>query len=329
MIAAMTRRARSGLLVAVAALCASLVFSETAFAQRPGGSMRRGPTGKRPGGQLPGKTGGSDDRTWTDTGQDRCRIVKFEPVTDAADEALVGYLSVKPMVKNAKTLKLIVRKTESFKIEIAGQQVDLDALAGLEWKGLICDASWGSASAPPSSDSGDKEIKKKSKSKKQRELRTLTLETLPVEGSIESLEGDSVVVKVRPQNNLEWPDAEAKGNENGGNTGGKKGTNKPVNDPKPTKAPLRKLKLKVMDDFTKFEGREASTLELGDFQAGLEIEAVVVCGTKSGLMVVLKTASLEGKKEEEKPKEGPRPPEGGRGRPGGRRGGGGGGGPGI
>ena len=308
-------RSGSGLLVAVLAIGAWFILAEPLAAQPGGGMTRRGPTGGKGGGKSGPTKGGGDTQVWTDTGSDRCKIVKFEAAKDSADEDLIGHLSVRPLAKKARTLKLIVRKTDDLRIEVGGQSVEMDDLAGLEWKGLIGSVSWGSPGKQPGSDDGDQgKSKKKSKSsaKKDRELRTLTLESLEVEGTIDSIEGDAIILKARPKGDQEWLDAEGKSSNEGQQPDkpGKNGT-----DPKQEKkAPQRKLKLKIIDDLTKFEGGNAGLLELGDFQVGQGVEAVVICGTKSGLVVVLKAPGMEGKTDEKgRGEEKTPPPDGGRG----------------
>jgi hypothetical protein len=281
-------RARSGLLIALLTIGVSLVLAEPLSAQGRGGGPRSGGGSrakKPPSGQKPKV----DEPDWVDTGSDKCHILKFEPTTDPADETLVGYLSVKPMGKKAKTLKLAVRKTDKLQIEVGTQAIELDALGGLEWKGLTCTASWIHGSSQPPANTGEKPKKKT----KGRELTSLSIDTLDLEGTIESIEGDSILIKAKPMRDGDWPAPAGKDS----------------SDPKAAKkVALRKLKLKIVDEFTKFEG-SGGTLELGDFQVGQDIEATAVCGGKSGLMVALKAPGLEGKKPEgPAPKQGPTQP---------------------
>jgi hypothetical protein len=292
-------RTRSGLLIALLTVGISLVLAEPLAAQsrgggpRGGGSRTKKPTEKKP---------KADEPDWVDNGNDKCHILKFEPATDAADETLIGYLSVKPMsTKKARTLKLAVRKTDKLQIDLGGQAIELEALAGLEWKGLTCNASWILGSSQPTANTGEKKPKKK----KGRELITLSIDPLELEGTIESIEGDSILVKAKPAKDGEWPIS-----------AGKEG-----NDSKTTKkVPYRKLKLRFIDEFTKFEG-SSGTLELGDFQVGQDVEITAVCSTKGGVMMALKAPGLEGKKPaEQRPKEGPKPPPPSRTNPRGRGG---------
>lgn len=307
------RGVRIGAFAFLAALGIAFLAAEQAQAQASGGMTRRGPTkggrGKPDrGGQLP-----KDDVKWTDTGSNRCRILEFEPLKEGGDEDVIGILRIRPVHKKAKTLKLLVRKTEDLQVQLKGSSstLDLDVLSTLPLKNVLCEASWGFAKRDSADDSGGKDKKKKSDGEKQRELRGITLETIEVEGTIESIEGDLITIKARPKGGEQWPDIELKQ----GDQPEKKG------NAKAPRIAQRKLKLRLIDDVTKFEAGNQEALEFGDFKPDQEIEAIVVFGSKTGLMVTLRAPDVEGEKKVEPPpgERGPQPPGG---RDGTRRGGG-------
>lgn len=260
---------------------------------------RRGPARKAGGDRRGPATGeGGDTRVWTDTGSDRCRIVKFEFAKDSTDEDLIGILSIRPLMKKARTLKLIVRQSDDLQFLLGAETVELEALQDTEWKQLICTASWGSPSGKSGEDEGDDKKSKSASKKKERELRTLSLETQVVAGTIESIEGDVIMLKAKPTGDHNWLDAEARDLERGV-SGDSKREKKPV---------PRKLQIKILENLTKFEGGKSGSLELGDFQVGQEVEATVVCGRKTGVMLTLTAPGVEGRTDapkggEEKPRD--------------------------
>ncbi|MBN2563312.1 MAG: hypothetical protein JXQ75_20520 [Phycisphaerae bacterium] len=314
----MTRRSGTWSLLFVVALCALFVAAEPAAAQLGGGGMRRG--GGHKGRDDKGSAKPQDQGpAWQDTGNSRCRIIKFEPAkTGEEDENLLGVLKVKPIAKDAKMLRLRVRRNEQLSIELAGHQFDLDALEEIPWKGLFCEATWGSPDDDSADDEGGKSKKRK---KNQRDLRSLKFETVEVEGKIVSIENDMILLKVKPKDGKEWPDIEAK-----------QATGSGKAPAKPKKVGQRKLRLRMLDAVTSFEAGNNERLDLGDFEVDQRIEATVTCGmgVKVGIMVKLRAPDVEAEKAEGagggQRGGGEDRDRGGEGRGGTRRGGGGGGG---
>ncbi len=271
-----------------------LLVAAVAEAQT-GGVTRRGGTG---GGSDRGRGGGAvqrDDTKWTDTGSGRVKVLKLEPVKEG-DDTYFAEIKVKPDGKGAKILTLKIRKGEDLPIELGGVKLTEEQLLDLPWKGLACNAEWGYASRQRKSE------EKENKKERPRELKMLTLETFEVQGTIESIEGETIVLKATPMGGKEWPDVEER---RAAMPDNKKGTT----TKKPPPIVARKLKLRLLGDVTKLVGGDEGTLELGDFEVGQEVEATIACSINTGLVAKLRAPDLEGTKEDQGVS--PPPPDGG------------------
>ena len=208
-------------------------------------------------------------------------------------------------------------------VERGGAEVgaveDVEDLEEKPLKGLFCRATWGDPDEEAAEEEDADSKKKKKKKKKRRVLRSLSFETINVEGKIQSIEGETIVLKVRPTGGQEWPDIEARRS---------RSPKKPGNKPK--KVARRKIRLKLLEELTEFEAGNSAPLDLGDFEVDQRIEAIVACGTKAGMMVKLRAPGVEGDEGAGRGEDdggGDRRPRGGRpgrGGGGGRPGGGGG-----
>jgi hypothetical protein len=296
------------------ALCVPLAAVENAQAQ--GGRGGRG--GKSGGGKQQHKAPTVDRSNKpaayvNEPGSHKGQIAKFEPTTSEKDEDLIGLLTVRPSEKGAKTLKLQVRKDGRLKLEVGGKPFDVEACGELFWKGLYCTVNWAYA---------DSELGKAKPSLK--ELRSITFDSLTVQGKIEEIQGDSVTVRGRPKDNREWPDATSK--EGGGGTQRSGKANTAASDKTKQVLP-KKLKLKIFENVTSFLDAKRQPLEMGEFGVEQPIEALVVYGKQQGILVELQSLTAEESKKEE-PQVGRKPGTGeGGGNTGGPRGRGGRGGP--
>lgn len=273
-------RYHSSLFVLAFSLLLTLLLALPESVSAQGMQPRGGPPGRgmdpnrKP--STPTSRPSSNEPQWKDTGRDFVRILKYEPVKDSSEEDLLGYVTVKALAKGAKALKLRVRKGEDVRVEINGQAIDPEKYGDLPWKGLCANAEWGKAY---SKGGGDKKSKSSSK---EQEIQTLNFETITVEGAIESIEGDTIVIKAKPTNDQDWPNTSPTP---------KTGTTE-------KKVPFKKLKLKILEGITQFAGGKGGSLELTDFQVGQDVEASVSCGIKLGLLSVLKAPGVEGTNKE-------------------------------
>lgn len=269
------------------ALCLLFVASEEAMAQRSAGG-RGGAGGRgRPQPKQTGQGNKKPDPVSPDTpGVYRGQISKYEPVSDEKDDELVGVLTLKSLDKGAKTLKVQMRRTENFRIQIGGHSIDVESCADLLSKGLCCSANWDWL--PKATDKGKPTV---------RELRSLTLDTIMVSGVIEEVEGEYITIKARPKDNSDWPDAVAK----------ESTTPQRGNESKAKLAVQKKLRLKIVEEVSDFRDAASQSLDLGDFAVEQQIEAVVVYGKKQGILVELR--SLTAAEPKEGDQAGPRRPE--------------------
>ncbi|MBU0639079.1 MAG: hypothetical protein ABII12_15840 [Planctomycetota bacterium] len=288
-------------------LCIVFASAETAEAQRGlrgGGKSRgqKGTTGPRDQGQAD-----ESDQPGVHKGQ----VYKFEVVVDENDADLVGILKVRPLAKGAKVLKLRVHNKEDVQITVAGHRFTAEMYPEILWKGLFCSADWSFEGEDDLSTPTDEEKKQRSRRRSQKQLRALTFDTLEVEGKIEEIDNDVVVLKARPKDGRQWPDIEARL---------ARKQKQPSADEKPRPVAEKKIRLKMLDGMTGFEDAASHSLDLGDFEVDQQIEAKVVfagTGKKQGMLVTLRSLTAEEREEDElQPgdKSGPRAGPRGRGR---------------
>ncbi len=279
------------------AVCLLLAFADAAFAQRRGVGGRAG--------RQPPKTSGPTQKqvevqTIDQPGSYRGQISKFQPMTDDKDEDLIGVLTIRPLLPGSKILKVQVRKTDNLRIAVGGHTFDPESCSDILWKGLYCSAEW---------DWLKKEGEPEKKKPTIRELRALTFDTLPVEGTVEEMEGEFITLKVKPLEGRDWPDTSARSSTASGRTGTAGETKRVIQ---------KKLRLKVFDDVSAFVDAASQALDVGDFTPEQQVHALVVYGKKQGMLIELRSMTAEERKEAEQkkptdPKRGERPagPRGG------------------
>jgi hypothetical protein len=255
-------------LTLVAAACVLLVAAEPIAAQRT-----RTRSGK--GGRTRDKTRGVTDRSWSEAGSHRSKIIKFAPAKAGEDEEIIGTLYLLPLEPNGKRVSVHVRRGNEPGIELGGHQFSADELESIPWKGLICSVSWGYPEDDPEAP--------KKKKKKHRELRSFAFETLEVVGKVDQIEDDLIKLKVVPKNDRQWPSSAKPSN---------RPNNKPANN-KPKRIPRKTIKVLIIDEVTKFVDANRQPLDLGDFEADQEIEATVAWGKRSGIIVMLLAPGIE------------------------------------
>lgn len=259
------------------AVCILFASADSASAQRGRGGVGRRAQETKPAGPIRGTV---DAQSIDQPGTYKGQISKFEPLTSEQDEELIGVLTLRPQVPGSKTLKLQVRKTENLRIVVGSHSFDPEACADILWKGLYCSAEW---------DWFKKEGESEKKKPTVRELRTLTFESLPVEGTIEEMEGEFITVKVRPREGRDWPDSPATGSRSSNSRSGSEGETKRVLQ--------KKLRLKIMDEVSSFADAARQALDLGDFTPAQQVMAVVMYGKKQGVLIELQSLTAEENKE--------------------------------
>jgi hypothetical protein len=246
-----------GIGVWAAILLAGLAWPAGAVAQPRQGPGSREPT-RRPPVRAPG---GSEAMSGTYKGY----IVKYSPSQDSEVEDLLGLLSVKSDDKETKTLKVRVRRRDGLAINVGASKLDLETAPDVLLKGLYCSVSW------------EYELTEGKKKPTQRDLVAITLETMEVEGKVDSVGDDMVILKARPLSG-EWPGAHSEPA-----TGGRLGQSEAK------LPPIRKIRLKPVENVTKYTNSELKQGDPGDFEPGQEIEATVVFGrAKEGMILDLR-----------------------------------------
>lgn len=221
-----------------------------------GGGMSRGGGGKKP---KKGPKPKRPEPPRTDLpGHQKGKILKFKPAKEnEKDEDLLGVLSVKAFEKGSKSIKMNVRRVDDLQVRVGDHVFDLEEDLDVFWKGLHCTANW--AIADPDA------------RKKVKELRTLSFDTIEVTGKIYEIKDELIVIKGVPKNGLDWPDSKAKIEKND----------------KPKRIRLRKLKLKPLEDISKFYDAENEEADLEEFEEDQEVVATVVLG-KPGMIIAIR-----------------------------------------
>jgi hypothetical protein len=189
-------------------------------------------------------------------------IQRFTPSKDAADEDLLGYLTFKPLDRRTKPIKLAVRKTDDVKIGLPNHSFAPEEASEYLYKGLFCTVTW-----QPNRDPKSKSVK--------RELKDLVMDTLDIEGKIDQLADDSIIIRGRPKEG-DWPIVESDAPTKASASASKLATQK-------------KIKLKVIQDLTQYTDPSDTPLEASQFEAGQSIDATIVYGKSQGIIVSLRT----------------------------------------
>ncbi len=270
-------KSRTYLLSLLVMLCVMFVASDPALGQ----------IGIRKGGKGAKQTTRYEPRTvWQEAGNHRSRVLKFEAEVSGDEDEFLGTIKVKPIENKSRTVSLLIRESDELRITVGGITITVDELEELPWKGLYCTTSW--RFGPPADLETDREDVKKPRRQK-RELQSLSFDLLNVEGTVDSVEEDIIILKVKPKNGKNWPDIEAKRILNPKYFGNR--TTKRVAQ--------RKIKLKMLDDVAKFLAGNGAPLDLMDFEDKQKIEATIIYGTKMGLMVKLVAPDVEGELEDD------------------------------
>ncbi len=260
----------------VVVVCVLFAPSESLQAQSPrgrrggGGTRTQRPPGSRQGQgaveMLPGSHYG--------------RVLSFKPAegkagTDSEEESeveILGMLKVKPVQKGLRTITMQVRKTGDFRIIIGGHTFDVEMFQEVVWSGLYCSAEW----------EFDPADKKKKPTKKL--LKGITVDLAEVAGKIEAIEDDHIVLKVRPANDQQWrhlPPPEPSNR------------SRSSNNQKPKRVRQLKVKLKIMDEATKFTDAADHELDLSEFEVGQDVTAAIAYGRPAGILVQLRSLTID------------------------------------
>ncbi len=230
-----------GCCAALAAMLPSEVLAQGIRRGGGGSKNRGGPQAQQPDApkDIPGTMEG--------------RVLKYTAADDGdreKDEDLIGFLKVKPFDKEQKVLTVAVRRGSGLKVELASQNFEVEDLKEILLKGLHITAGWGFV---------DPDAKRKVK-----ELRSLTFNTIEVEGTIEKVEDGMVILKCKPKNNGDWP--------------GIKDDRRPVNANSKTekRIPFKKLKLKVLEEVAKMVNEEGDEISASDLELEKAVHAKVV-----------------------------------------------------
>lgn len=254
------------------ALCSLLVLSlaAPAMAQRGGGGTGGGGgLGRPPRQDDPGKGGPHDDRP---VGSEYGRIMKLTPPKEGENEDIQSYLTFKPPGKAAPITVRILRN-EPPVIELGDRKdFEPEELPEILTKGLFCRFSW-----KLEKEEGDS----KKKRKKNKDLSGVTFDGLEVSGKIDEIKEDMVILRCKPKNDRPWPDAVVVDKPTSG-----------ITIAKPKKVPVRKLKLKIVEDATKFLDADNKALDPSDFEASQTVDALVVYGRGGGIALNLKSPTL-------------------------------------
>lgn len=268
----------------------SFVAVDSVMAQRPGGGRRRGARPTKPKEPPRPRNPQNDEARPPAPGSMDGYILRYKEADEEArkdDEELIGTLKIKPYAKQASVLNILIRRSDEPRFKLGEHVFELDALKDILKKRLNVSVDW---------DFLDPNSKRDDKYKK-KVLRSLTFKTTVVDGEVdEVLDGGRVVVAGTPSDDQQWPDYVPPENDQG------KMSDKKVR--------RKKLKLRVLDDISKFYSKDAEESALSDFSQGDKVRVTVVyAGTKPGFVVKMQPPDMKDVPTEEKPDEA-RPPAG-------------------
>lgn len=228
---------------------------------------------KKGGGGTGGGGGRLNIRPPDERGSYFSQISRYSP-EEEADGELAGLLSVKPLRKDRKSLKLRVYRKDEMVIHIGSGTFGVDQFSELLTSGVYCTVNW--------ENEEPKEGKKSAH--KRKELTSLSLDPLSVEGKVVGVDGDLIILKVKPKNDADWPEVAESIN-----------PNRPPKHVSNAKKKIRykKLKLKVLPDVVKMLDATQATIGLEDLQEDMPVEALVIHGRKTGYLVEIKLVDAE------------------------------------
>jgi len=240
----------------------------------------RGPSQPRPEVRQP--RSGADADGDLESGVCQGRISKFDTrdLDSSDNEDLIGLLKIRPSQPGARTLKLEVTDNADVSVSLARHHFDPFEYEDILTKGFFCSVRWAIARSDEEQNGKVRRTRTAPKA-----LRSLELETLTVEGKIDEIGDDYIVLaRARPKDGRQWPDVAAYLARTGRTADSQK-TSRPVR---------KKLELSFVEPITSFVDAAGETLYLSDFSEGEEVEAVLAYGGKRGLLVELRSAITYG-----------------------------------
>lgn len=295
----MANRRRSLRFAPALAACLLMLMAAPGVAQLGGG------IGGRPGSKPPKAGGGGIKmRTPEESGSYFGAIRSFKLDDSGRDDDLFGTLTIKPFRKDRKILKLRVFLRDGLSIRIGRMAIEPDQFVEMLTKGLHCTANW---QVERSDDEGRP---KRATKYKKKDLVSLLISALDVQGKISKIDGDVITLRVKPRGGNDWPD---KVDQASGVT--RSGKTTPM---RKRKVRSKSLKLRIIDDLAELRDGADEDVEFGDLEIGQLIEASVVSAyPKIGYVTRLKTVDAL-QKEDDSGRTNPPSRRGGR--PGGKRG---------
>ena len=234
--------------VVMAALAVTLLYADTSSAQ-----VKRRP--RRPERDTPPPPQRNDKEEKPAPGRQEGWVLRLKAADEEdvkEDEKLMGFISIKPYAKGARVLKLRVYRDDDVQIVLGDHKFELESLGSLLEKGLHVAASWDFLS--------EAEAEKKRGGKKV--LRKLELLPTEIEGEVKEITDDLVVIYGRPVNKANWPDYVP--------------DDKPGAMAKPEEVKRYAVKLKLVEDVSKFRTAETNEARLSDFKVDDKVR-VRVC----------------------------------------------------
>ncbi|HUN82058.1 MAG TPA: hypothetical protein VMV81_11190 [Phycisphaerae bacterium] len=153
----------------------------------------------------------------------------------------------------------------------------------LLWKGLFVSATF----------DVDKPTDPKKKAPTQKALKSLSIDSLEIEGTVVEIGDDFIIINAKPLKG-DWPDSEP---------------------PKNGSAPLAKavkpraIKFKTIEKVTRVLNKELRATELGEYTKDEKVEAVVGVGKgkAQGLLLTLHPPVIDHSKEDKRTAQQPKP----------------------
>jgi hypothetical protein len=233
-------------------LCATLIAQPVP----PGGGGR----GKRPPPKKDDPTKSVDNRP---QGSDRGMIISYKPPKDSDDEDLAGVLTFR--VDGQRGIRKInVRRSDPVKFQFGGEvEFDPEEYPELLIKNLFCNVTW--------------KVEDPEAKKKTRVLTAVSFDPIDISGKIEEITPTEFIIKGAPKDHREWPAMSKPGDKRG---------QRPSEVGR--RVPVKKLKLRVFEDITKFNDASNQPLDPEDFELKQDVEATLVYAGKGGILLAVR-----------------------------------------
>jgi hypothetical protein len=269
------QHAKVALMAAIVAVIVFGIGARSVAQPNRGRGMAQGTSGGSP------TSGGGDSHRSAPQNTAYCRIIRYSPDDNSAS-GIVGVLRVKPIERDAKVIKLIVRDSDSPCVAVGQNMFYAEDVERFAFKGLYLNAQW-----KPVLISADDRLEKDV-------LVKLEAADFVVDGVIQEIADDYIVLRCHPANGAIWPHFKEMAETGVGPLRGC-----PPHELKERSSRLhRKLKLNIDEEVTSFTDSDGRPATYWDYVEGQAVEATIVFGRKEGILLNLKATEVQEERDQ-------------------------------